>query len=73
MSEAKCPKCGNRMEEGFILDHTHGGRLQSAWVEGKPQRSFWTGIKMRGTSQHPVSTFRCERCGFLESYADGKA
>jgi hypothetical protein len=57
------------MDEGFTLDHTHGGRAQSGWVEGKPQRSFWTGIKVRKSEIHPITTWRCERCGYLESYA----
>jgi hypothetical protein len=56
------------MEEGFTLDVTHGGSLQSRWVEGKPQRSFWTGLKVSRDQMHPVATFRCIRCGYLESY-----
>jgi len=57
------------MEEGFILDNTHGARLQSEWIEGAPEISWWTGIKLRGKEQHPIVTFRCARCGYLESYA----
>ena len=52
-----------------MVDHTHGGRLQAAWVEGKPQRSFWTGLKIKDGTTHPIATFRCERCGYLESFA----
>ena len=62
-------KCGAKMEEGFILDNAHGGRLQSEWVEGEPERSVWTGIKLKGREHLPVTTFRCSRCGYLESYA----
>jgi hypothetical protein len=69
MADPRSPKCDSRMEEGFILDHTHGGRLQAAWVEGKPQRSFWTGLKVKEGGTHAVVTFRCERCGYLESFA----
>lgn len=64
-----CAKCGGRMEEGFILDHTDGALLQSTWVEGEPVRSRWTGIKLKGKAQLAVATFRCGRCGYLESYA----
>ena len=42
-----CPKCAARMEEGFVLDQTHGGFAQAAWIEGLPTRSFWTGLKMQ--------------------------
>jgi hypothetical protein len=57
------------MEEGFVLDHAHGATLQASWVEGQPRKSFWTGLKLRGTVQIPVTTNRCHRCGYLESYA----
>ncbi|HEY4218733.1 MAG TPA: hypothetical protein VGM67_16440 [Gemmatimonadaceae bacterium] len=64
-----CVKCGSAMEEGFVLDHTYGGRVQSEWVEGAPQLSRWTGLKTKGKDQVPIATFRCTRCGYLESYA----
>lgn len=58
------------MEEGFILDETHGGQRQSRWVEGKPIRSFWTGLKIAKEARRlPITTYRCRRCGFLESFA----
>ena len=63
-----CPKCKGDMEEGFILDVTHGYRLASRWIAGAPEKSFW-GIKMKGRRQLVVRTLRCTSCGFLESYA----
>ena len=57
------------MAEGFVLDQTYGANLQAKWVEGPPTPSFWTGVKMKGRELHPVVTFRCEGCGYLESYA----
>ena len=71
MAEAVCPKCSGRMDEGFVLDHTHGANvnLPAAWVEGQPRRSFWTGLKLSGTVQHPITSYRCARCGYLESFA----
>ena len=68
-SHATCPKCSGRMEEGFLLDCTHGGTLQATWVDGSPTRSFWTGIKLKGKERLPVTTFRCTKCGYLESFA----
>ena len=67
-----CPKCAARMEEGFVLDQTYGSYAQAAWIEGPPTRSFWTGVKMKGREQHPVTTLRCATCGYLESYASPK-
>ena len=64
-----CMKCNGEMEEGFVLDNTHGGRLQSEWIEGPPERSVWVGVKLKGKEHLRITTFRCRRCGYLESYA----
>jgi len=65
-----CPKCAAPMDEGYIVDHTHGGsRTVSHWVEGAPERSIWMGLKIADRRSFSVATFRCQRCGFLESYA----
>lgn len=69
MPQPDCPKCGGAMEEGFLLDRTQSGAAASAWVAGAPEKSFWTGLKLKGRTQLPVSTWRCRRCGYLESYA----
>ncbi|WP_066794385.1 hypothetical protein [Sphingomonas soli] len=63
-----CPKCGSSFTEGFIVDETYGAHGVSNWVEGQPVKSFWSGIKLP-REKVPVRTFRCNRCGFLESYA----
>lgn len=68
-ADPECPKCRRTMEPGFVLDQAHGATLQSSWVEGAPERSFWTGLKLAGRERVPVQTFRCTSCGFLESYA----
>jgi hypothetical protein len=57
------------MEEGFILDKTHGGQLPSQWVEGEPEKSFWFGTKTSGKEILQIKSYRCDRCGYLESYA----
>lgn len=66
-----CPKCRGQMEPGFLLDK---GDLdifgQSEWLEGKPERSIWTGLKTKGRDRFPVRTDRCMECGYLESYAN---
>lgn len=66
----RCTKCAAEMKEGFVLDSTYGGRLVSRWVSGKPEESFWTGLKVEGREQLVVQTFRCVACGYLESYAN---
>jgi hypothetical protein len=57
------------MELGFVVDRTYGGYAAPEWAEGEAQRSFWTGVKLGGKERHPIQTFRCSRCGYLESYA----
>lgn len=71
MTPHRCPKCEGLMAEGFIVDATHGGNVVSRWVEGQPERVFFGGLKIRGKTVHHVQTWRCQRCGYLESYAAG--
>jgi hypothetical protein len=63
-----CPKCGKAMAEGFVLDQSHGARLVSHWHAGKPVKSLWLGLKLPAT-KHPIESWRCTACGFLEHYA----
>jgi hypothetical protein len=71
MAEAPtCAGCGGAMEEGFVIDRGHYGLpAEPQWVEGEPERSFWTGLKIDEKRLFKVLTYRCERCGRLESYA----
>ncbi len=64
-----CPKCQGSMAVGFIVDEGHGTRTIPKWVAGAPEKSIWTGLKLRGREKLDVATYRCGRCGFLESYA----
>ena len=65
-----CPKCASPMETGFILDKIDDNRLKNPeWLEGNPERAFWTGLNTKGRNRLNIITYRCERCGLLESYA----
>ena len=64
-----CPRCSGPMESGYILDEGYGTRTVAKWVAGEAVRSIWTGLKLRGKTRHDVVTYRCKRCGYLESYA----
>ena len=64
----ECPKCRGTMDEGFMLDHTHGGYEMPTFVLG-PLRKKWWGIQTKGQTKFTVITYRCTRCGFLESHA----
>jgi len=63
-----CPKCGGSMREGYILGTVF--KDEPRWIEGKPTRSFLTRFKTIGKEQYHLTTHRCDRCGFLESYGD---
>jgi len=65
-----CPRCRGTMERGFIVDESYGAQKTQKWVEGEPVYSLWTGLKLRGKVRLEVATYRCSRCGYLESYAD---
>lgn len=70
MARLECMRCGGPMEQGFVADKAHYSLPETQnWVEGAPEKSFWTGLKMKDRDILPVSTFRCEKCGLLESYA----
>ena len=70
MRKLTCPKCQGTMNEGFLLTDRQGARSVSSWVEGAPQKSFWLGLKLP-SKPVPTQTFRCQRCGYLENYANG--
>jgi hypothetical protein len=65
-----CPFCKTAMEEGFVIDRQHHSlpRTQT-WAEGKPEKSFWRGLKLKGKRVLEVTTWRCPRCGLLHSFA----
>lgn len=66
---SSCPKCAGTMERGFVVDQGHGTWTVGDWVAGEPVKSIWTGLKLRGKARLKIATFRCRRCGYLESYA----
>jgi hypothetical protein len=69
MTDPTCGKCDGAMELGFLPDHTYGANLVARWAAGAPVASFWTNTKLKGVETIPVGTYRCTRCGYLESYA----
>ena len=65
----KCPKCAGEMQEGFVVDYGYNKNYVAHWVAGKPQFGPLGGTKLWGKEQRPIQTFRCAKCGYLESYA----
>ena len=58
------------MEPGFLIDKGHFELpSQQEWAEGAAERSYWSGLKLDNRERVPVVTYRCPRCGLLQSYA----
>lgn len=64
----RCPKCENLMMTGVIIDKDQGMRTPLTWLEG-PVTKGWFGLKLGGKKPLHIETYRCNRCGLLESYA----
>ena len=70
MRPSECPKCQSAMVQGFVLDFAgEGGRKVSSWIEGAPEQSFWSGLRLGDRKQFEIESWRCGRCGYLENYA----
>ena len=68
----KCPRCEGSMTLGFPVDRSDNMiRMQAWWVEGKPERGkIVGGVKTRKRRVLAIESWRCEHCGYLESYAN---
>lgn len=69
MNDRKCPRCGGSQREGFLLDSSHNAVRVAQWAEGAPEYWFLRFLKLRGRERLPIQSWRCTRCGLLESYA----
>ena len=65
-----CSRCGGSMTRGVVVDRGNESLPDTQiWVSGAPERSFLSGLKLKGREVLTVETFRCAACGMLESYA----
>jgi hypothetical protein len=66
-----CPKCQGKMVQGYLRDFAPPTSDVDLWVEGPPKRKgyFVSTLDSSFRQRLPVATFRCEACGYLESYA----
>jgi hypothetical protein len=58
------------MVQGFQPEYTRNRVMRPFWIEGVLERSFWTGMQVKGKDVRGVVTWRCTQCGFLRSYAE---
>ena len=57
------------MTVGVILNGLQGGQLMPCWVEGVPEQGIFGNLKLRNKRAVPVTSFRCESCGYVELFA----
>jgi len=61
MEETKnCPKCKGVMEIGWITE-VYSPFKRASWV----QKVHW----FKGNAHHPVDSYKCKNCGFIENYS----
>jgi hypothetical protein len=60
-----CPKCAGTMEPGAIPDM---GFRPITWQRNSG-KGFLGGLKHWGVKRVEIATYRCIKCGYLESYA----
>ena len=65
----ECRDCRVAMDAGLMLDRTHGGSEQPMWINGTADKGIFGMIKEGDRERLPVVTFRCPKCGRLESFA----
>jgi hypothetical protein len=72
-SPLRCLRCQSLMERGWLAEWSDSPSGPARWVSDDPElRRFWTGQllpRLTGKTVLASSTYRCTRCGYLESYA----
>jgi len=61
-----CPKCNGMMSPGSLKERTLYGPSPYQWV---PSDDAPFPLKGAVSNRHDISMYRCEKCGYLESYA----
>ena len=60
MSEYKMPEVPTGDAKGVVL---------GTWVEGDVETGFLGAVKLKGKTRRTITSYRCNSCGYLESYA----
>ena len=72
-----CPKCNGEMDARYVYGRSNVFAIVNFWVERESMKNRSIGSMFTETGDAsstssdtiPVATFRCQSCGFLESYA----
>ena len=71
-NKMQCPKCKGEMVQGFVPDYNLGAALVVSWHAGEPKKRIVGHTKAPRAKGVPIGVFRCQKCGFLELYADAE-
>lgn len=70
MAQPICPDCQRRMEGGYLLTGSQGHPFTAGqWVEGPPEKSIWTGLKLKNRRRFTVYAWRCPSCTQVRLFA----
>lgn len=68
--DARCLRCHVVMDGGFVIDLSHHESPNvPQWAQGDPELGFLGGLKVDRLKKRIVATYRCPKCGMLQSYA----
>ena len=56
-------------QAGFIADWSEGDVRVSRWLEGEVTPGWFQEVNPRKNKQFKITTYRCQKCGLLESHA----
>jgi len=72
-SSTVCMRCGEIMEEGFLVDFgDNDSPYPSRWVAGKPEKLKLGGAAWSDRPCHGVEVWRCIGCGSLDFFANAE-
>jgi len=69
MKEKRCPKCGAPMVAGHVSDSAVGFWSETARANANSPLRVVPENKPKASPMHPIVTYRCSACGYLEWYA----
>ena len=68
-----CYRCQGPTTAGMLIDRDYASRNQARWTPGEPRAGImaWMGGEVASSKrdEYRVVTYRCTRCGALESFA----
>ena len=67
--DTDCPKCRDKLEQGFIPEKSAEGTYTTLWAEGEEPVAKWYGKTLKGLQMYAVEAWRCRSCGYVELYA----